>query len=66
MLGKANIDDEGEPIIKYKTETDDYGNEKQVLDYQSMYKFYFQSIDIYEPNITVAIEIKQINIIITK
>jgi hypothetical protein len=58
LVRERILDDEGEPIIKYKTETDDYGNEKQVLDYQSMYKFYFQSIDIYEPNITVAIENK--------
>ena len=58
LVRERILDDNGEPLILYKTELDDYGNEVEVLDYESMYKFYFQSIDIYEPNVTVAIENK--------
>ena len=48
----------GEPIIEYKTVTDEDGNETTVPDYEKMYDVYFQSTDILEPNIILAIENK--------
>lgn len=58
LVRERLLDDNGEPIIKYKTTYDDEGNEIQELDYEAMYDFYFQSTDIYEPNVIVAIENK--------
>jgi hypothetical protein len=58
LVRERLLDDNGEPIIKYKTAYDDEGNEIQELDYEAMYDFYFQSTDIYEPNVIVAIENK--------
>ena len=58
LVKERLLDDEGNPIIQYKTVYDDYGNEIQELDYEAMYDFYFQSTDIYEPNVIVAIENK--------
>lgn len=58
LVRERLLTEEGEPIIKYKTVYDDYGNEVQELDYEAMYDFYFQSTDIYEPNVIVAIENK--------
>lgn len=58
LVRERLLDENGEPIIKYKTSYDEYGNEIQELDYEAMYDFYFQSTDIYEPNVIVAIENK--------
>ena len=58
LVKERKMDKNGEPLFIYKTEIDDEGNEKQVLDYEAMYKVYFQSTDILEPNVIVAIENK--------
>ena len=52
------LTEDNEPITKYKTVLDDYGNEQEVLDYEAMYDFYFQSMDIYEKNVIAEIESK--------
>lgn len=56
LVKERLMDDAGEPIVIYKTELDGEGNEIKVLDYENMYKVYFQSTDILEPNVIVAIE----------
>ena len=58
LVKERILDEEGGPVLIYKTEIDDEGNETQVLDYEKMYDFYFQSTDILEPNVIVAIENK--------
>lgn len=58
LVKERLMDEEGEPLFIYKTEIDDEGNEVKVLDYEKMYKVYFQSTDIMEPNVIVAIENK--------
>jgi hypothetical protein len=52
------MDENNDPVIYYKTVTDDNGEEHQVYDYEKMYKFYFQSTDILEPNVILSIENK--------
>ena len=56
LVKERKMDEEGEPIFIYKTEIDEDGNEIRVPDYEKMYKIYFQSTDILEPNVIVAIE----------
>ena len=58
LVRERLLDENGDPLIIYKTDYDDYGNEIQVLDYEAMYDFYFQSTDIFEPNVILAIENK--------
>lgn len=58
LVRERLLDKNGDPLIIYKTDYDDYGNEIQVLDYEAMYDFYFQSTDIFEPNVILAIENK--------
>lgn len=60
LLVKERLLDEetGDPIIEYKTVTDENGVETTVPDYEKMYDIYFQSTDILEPNIILAIENK--------
>lgn len=58
LVRERLMDKNNEPVTKYKTEYDEFGNEIQVLDYEAMYDFYFQSTDIYEPNVILAIENK--------
>ena len=58
LVRERILDENGDPLIIYKTDYDEYGNEVQVLDYEAMYKFYFQSTDIFEPNVILAIESK--------
>ena len=56
LVKERKMDENGEPVFIYKTEIDEDGNEVQVPDYEKMYKIYFQSTDILEPNVIVAIE----------
>ena len=48
-------DDNGDPIIIYKTIVDDEGNEKQVIDYESTYDIYFQKVNIASENKAVEL-----------
>lgn len=59
LVKERLMDENGEPITVYKKEVDEYGEEKEVLDYEKMYDIYFQSTDIMEPNVMLAIESKQ-------
>lgn len=58
LVKERIMDENNDPVIYYKTVTDDNGEEQQVYDYEKMYKFYFQSTDILEPNVILSIENK--------
>lgn len=58
LVRERIMDENGEPVIIYKDVTDDEGNITRELDYEKMYDFYFQSTDILEPNVILAIENK--------
>lgn len=58
LVRERIMDENGEPVIIYKEVTDDEGNTTRELDYEKMYDFYFQSTDILEPNVILAIENK--------
>ena len=58
LVKERLLDENGDPIVVYKTVYDDDGVESQVPDYEKMYDIYFQSTDIMEPNVILAIENK--------
>ena len=58
LVKERKLDENEDPIIVYKTVYDDDGNASQVPDYEKMYDIYFQSTDILEPNVILAIENK--------
>ena len=59
LVKERIMDENGNPITVYKKEINEYGEEIEVLDYEKMYRIYFQSTDIMEPNVILAIESKQ-------
>ena len=58
LVKERLMDEDNNPVVYYKTIIDDDGNPKEVYDYERMYDFYFQSTDIMEPNVILAIENK--------
>lgn len=58
LVKERKLDEAGNPLIITKIIYDDDGNEIEVPDYDKMYDIYFQSTDILEPNVILAIENK--------
>ena len=58
LVKERKLDDDGNPLKIDKIIYDDEGNEIVVPDYDKMYDIYFQSTDILEPNVILAIENK--------
>lgn len=58
LVKERKLDESGNPLIITKIIYDDDGNEIEVPDYDKMYDIYFQSTDILEPNVILAIENK--------
>lgn len=58
LVKERKLDENGNPLKIDKIIYDDDGREIVVPDYEKMYDVYFQSTDILEPNIILAIENK--------
>lgn len=58
LVKERKLDEDGNPLKIDKVIYDDEGNEIIVPDYEKMYDIYFQSTDIMEPNVILAIENK--------
>lgn len=58
LVKERKLDVDGNPLKIDKVVYDDEGNESIVPDYEKMYDIYFQSTDILEPNVILAIENK--------
>lgn len=58
LVRERLMDEDGKPITADKVITDDEGNTHKVPDYEKMYDVYFQSTDIDEENVILAIENK--------
>lgn len=56
LVKERNLDKEGNPVYVEKEVYDDDGNVSYVPDYDKIYDVYFQSADILETNMSLAIE----------
>ena len=48
LVKQHKLDDDGVPIVKYKTIVNEQGEEEEVLDYENMYELYFQGVKFTE------------------
>lgn len=55
LVKQHRYDNDGNPIFIYKTEINEDGEEVEVFDYEAMYEIYFQSIDLKERDIPMAV-----------
>lgn len=58
LVRERKLDENGDPIYAEKEVYDDDGNVSYVPDYDKIYDVYFQSADILETNMSLAIESK--------
>lgn len=56
LIKEHRLDENGDPLFLTKTINDPEFGEKVVPDYDNMYRYYFQTVDISEYNVSTAIQ----------